>query len=307
MTEDDFQLDCFKSFASFVPATFKRQSKAGQDKFYHAAEISFSCNHEDFGKDLFAAKIIKSRNGAPFYAVKASEFDPVDKKVYLSGLPSKVEWSEVVRELANFVEFFDEGSPAYHLENERYTGRRLVQVKKFKSVPPTRLYLAGGGHDGLGFSVFAVGHGQRQPVPKVQRKCFCCHKTDHEVKDCPKKKEMKFSWKCSVCGLKSVKCTVGHCFFDSVTDEANKMFELSDGIIPDTETAPEYSQTVASWMMRLSDGGKMVVTKFDKLDDDYAKQWSLLWNRLRLNWYMNRNWRVFDEAFNEGWFRSEED
>ena len=49
-----------------------------------------------------------------------------------------------------FVEFFDSGTPAYYLKDCRYTGRRLVQVKK---LPTTRLYLTTcrGAHDDLGF------------------------------------------------------------------------------------------------------------------------------------------------------------
>ena len=62
-----------------------------------------------------------------------------------------------------FVEFFDSGTPAYYLKDCRYTGRRLVQVKK---LPTTRLYLTTcrGAHDDLGFSVYSMGHGQRQPA-----------------------------------------------------------------------------------------------------------------------------------------------
>merc|ERR1712088_850944 len=57
MAEVDFKLESFKSLASFVPATFKRKTKSGQDKFYYAAELSFLVNHENYAEDI-DAKVI---------------------------------------------------------------------------------------------------------------------------------------------------------------------------------------------------------------------------------------------------------
>ena len=305
MNEEDFKLDQFKSFASFVSATFKRKTKSGEDKFHHAAEISFYVNHDTYGKDLYAARTIQGKNGAPFYSASAAEFDPVDKKLYLSGLPAKVDWSSVVKELSKFVEFFDAGTPAYQLEDSRYIGRRVVQVKKFKSVPTTRLYLTGGAHDGLGFSVFSVGQGQRQPVLKPERKCFCCQSYDHEVKDCPTKKKMKFSWNCTVCGLSSIKCVVGRCVFDRVKEEAATMFGHTEGAVPYGELPETYGNLVAVLKDRLSDGGKKIATKTGLIDENSAQEWLLQWSRLRLNWYLNKNWRVLHESLTV-WIRSHE-
>ena len=204
MTEDDFKLEGYKSLTSFIPTTFKRKGKTGQDRFHHAAELAFAVNHPDFRKDVYAAKIVYAKNGAHFHSVKTEDFDPVEKKLYLSGLPANCDWESVVAELKNFVDFYGNTSPAYYMEDGRHTGRRVVKIKKFRTVPTTRLYLSEGVQQGLGFSVFSVGHGQRQPV-KPKRPCFCCHSFDHEVKNCPKKKAMRFSWECSQCGLSSVK------------------------------------------------------------------------------------------------------
>ena len=83
------------------------------------------------------------------------------------------------------------------------------------------------------------------------------------------------------------------------------MFEQTGAKVPVGEMPETYVNLVDVLKTRLSDGGKKLVTKENILDEDLAQQWLLQWSRLRLNWYINRNWRVFHECLTE-WIRSHE-
>ena len=218
MAKEDFQLENFASLSAFESFSWKRM-EGGEEKFYYAVRVGFDEKKENFLSDLGQAEVLVGKNGRVFQAIEKSDIFQPEKRLYLAGLPEEIEMAVVEKSLAEYVEFYKETKKVFYTEQGHFGGKFMIKIKKFLKVPPRQVYLECDDVDlnGLGYTVYSTGFTKETPVAQTPRKCFRC-KGAHLVKDCPKKKRI-FTWKCTVCGMRSLQCYEGKCAFDQLTEK----------------------------------------------------------------------------------------
>ena len=232
MTEKNFDLSSLKSCIGVIPLA--RKASIGSEKFYYAAQLLFQKSHEKFDADYVSAVNITTKNGKVFHATDAATVWDPEQRLYLSGLPKGVELADLRTSLMEYAEFAPSTAMIYHLSDKMYSGRVMLIVKKILKVPAKRLPILAGPHENVCFSVIAKGYADITPKDKTTKPCFCCKSTDHEVKNCPTKKSMTFSWKCADCGFRTLKCYEGNCAFDRMVLDLEGMKDKAISSQPST-------------------------------------------------------------------------
>ena len=230
----EFDLSGFRSCAGLVPLVRRHVADDQKETYSFAAQLSFRNGHDDFASDFERGRIIKTFGGKTFFAVEEEEIWEPEKRLYLSGLPAHAELEDIKESLDEYVNFTAATRKIFHLTNDEFSGQIMLILAGFKKVPPRRVYLKSGKLKGLGFTVTARGHKKETPKAKQNKPCFCCKSFDHLVKDCPKKKGMRFRWKCTQCGFATIKCYEGSCKINVMMNNLEEFCDNNFKSIPAT-------------------------------------------------------------------------
>ena len=239
LAERHFKISHFKSCIGFVPLTRRWTSDAGVEKFSYAAQLLFRRDHDDFENEFSQAQTIYTSKGKALHAVAQEDVWKPVQRLYLSGLPTDVKICDLQASLSSYAEFLPSTAKIFHMTDEKFSGQVLLIVRKILKTTTGRIPVMSGPHAGVTFTVVAKGQDPSTPTdPKTLKPCFCCKSLYHEVKNCPTKKRMTFSWECTQCGLKSLKCYEGCCAFDQIVHVVDGMGEVASSL-PSTRKRAE--------------------------------------------------------------------
>ena len=298
----DFDLSGFTSCGGIVPLARRLVADDGKEIYRFAAQLLFRKNHADFDVDFEKSQMLKGTNGKVYHAVDEDEVWEPEKRVYLTGLPASASLDDVKETLSEYVTFSPATRKIFHLTDDMYSGQIMLVVASFVKVPPTRLYLTKGKLKGLGFTVVARGYKKSTPKGKSKKPCFCCQSLDHQVKDCPTKKSMKFTWRCVECNFSTLGCFDGQCQRKYMVNKIDEASTLALSHYPATRVHDNQRLQITSRLkdLRQTFDHKFTVLqrrlladkKFNSDRDSVAEGYARALKR-----YVDRSFSLFEEQF----------
>ena len=219
MKWDDFDLSGYRSCIGLVPLNMTVIGANGKEQLLYGFQLLFTKKHEDHSKDFDRADIVISKKGKTFYSVDKADALKPDCKLYLSNLPFDISLEDLQKTFEDYVDFSRSTQKIYHFTNGVFSGQIMLVVSSIRKVPARRQRIKSGPYANFGFNVTVRGQSKTVPMEKVSKPCFCCKSLEHEVKNCPTKKEMQFTWKCTKCSLHVLGCYQDNCAVSKMAKE----------------------------------------------------------------------------------------